>query len=120
MVEDYKDISIRILEVESFSALVKCIRTSKNIEIISIKSSFEQNAPIKLFQLYGLDHDELEKKLWNLFECFERKSITFEIIFDNEVISKDFFRNLMESWKEIGEETEIQTELEMGFSQIEN
>jgi hypothetical protein len=108
-------LSIRIIEAPSIPEVVRCFRLWTGLSVSAIRRAVGAQELLLVSQFYGLDHDEVERRVVSLIECLQGCGATVEIVIDGEVIDRELLVNLCRQWREIGEQTHRDIAREMGY-----
>ena len=107
-------VAIRVIHAPNLVAAIKLIRAATRLSMADIKAAIANQLPILIAQLYDIDHGEQEQIVITLLDQLDNTGIQFEIIFESEVESRQYFQNAMAQWRDISLQTQIMSDLESG------
>ncbi|WP_372726192.1 hypothetical protein [Novipirellula sp.] len=112
-------VAIRVVNVDKEVAIIKLLRVASNATVSGIREALTRQTPISLGSVFALDHDEIEQTILALLSQLDELGSTYEIIVDGKPESRQYFSNILQRWREIGLQTQMMTNLEIGEPDIE-
>jgi hypothetical protein len=112
-------ISLRVVENPNVAETIKLFRSIVDLPMGEIRQSLSEGTEIHIGLLFALDHDEFTSRLSQFLNQLEEVEVKYELLVDGEPESRVYLYNIIERWHEIGIETQITTDLELGEPDIE-
>ncbi|MBL8871946.1 MAG: hypothetical protein JNK90_19380 [Planctomycetaceae bacterium] len=112
-------VAIRVVSVNKEVAVIKLFRVASNATVSEIREAITRQTAIPLGSVFGLDHDEIEQSILALLRQLDELGSTYEIIVDGQPESLEYFNNILQRWRDIGLQTQMMTNLEIGEPDIE-
>ncbi len=112
-------VAIRVVSVDKDVAVIKLLRVALNATVSDIREALTRQTAIPLGSVFGLDHDEIEQTILALLRQLDELGSTYDIIVDGKPESRNYFNNILKRWRDIGLQTQMMTNLEIGEPDIE-
>lgn len=112
-------VQVRVTKTVASTAVIKAFREATDLTLAEIREALVRMIPITAAELYGRDHDETRRRLQELLDTLDHLETEYELLIDGEPESRDYLNNILQRWNEIGIETGMMTDLEIGEPNID-
>ena len=116
--EEFEDI-IHIRVRETSAKVIGLLSHSTCMPLMQLKQAIKDGGWIEVAELHGADHDEQESDLLALLKDLESQSVTYELMIEGVVESKEYLLNIISRWHDISEEQDMFSILEIGSPDID-
>lgn len=112
--EAASEFAIRVLRTEESHALVKRLREIVAVPVATLASAIRDHDPVTIRRLYALDHDEAEAVVLALLRDLDAMGVAFEVLLSGAVVSRQYLSNVLQRYRDIRHDTEMEMDLEFG------
>lgn len=111
---DRGSVEIRILATPHAATVIRELRETIQTPVATLAAAVNDHSPIRVAQLYGLDHTEQNRNLQALLRKLDRDGVSYALLLDGEEITAEHLKNALRRWREIGYDVAMETDLETG------
>jgi len=107
-------VSLRIPCGKHNAKVIRLLRTVTPSPVGEINEAIGEGEPLHVCNLFGLSHEEDEKKLLSLLSELEALGLVPELFISGHLETKQYLLNVLQTHHEIAYDVAMETELEIG------